>query len=171
MKTTLQPGMTLLEILVALAMSSIVFLVVSGFLLNITGTNQSSKSQELFEQTKNDISTDLSNAIRWGKVFSCQNCDCNSSSMQNSSLTIDTVVYAVNNQSLQRAGSALTSANVQVNRFLVCDRSAVRSWDGSAWISPYPSYSIDIELQAKGSSILKDTFSFIASNRKQTITQ
>lgn len=164
----MKKGFTLIELLIALLLASIIFIVVFSLLITVANSNMKSKSQEAFEQTKNDLAVEISNVVRWGKTFSCNHCSCDPTSTQNAELTVDGNQYKVNGGAIEKNGARLTPAGVKITKLFVCDNSAARTFNGTEWLSPYPSYQVTIDMQ---SNLLHDTLTFIVSNRKQTISQ
>jgi len=58
-------GFTLIEILIAMIISAILFVLVSSLLANLFRSDTKSKQSQTMEQTKNDIRSELTNAVRW----------------------------------------------------------------------------------------------------------
>jgi len=64
----MKKGLTLIELLVTLGVSGLVFVVVGSIIGILFTTSTRDKRLEVFEQVKNDVAAELSNTLRWGQV-------------------------------------------------------------------------------------------------------
>jgi prepilin-type N-terminal cleavage/methylation domain-containing protein len=168
----MRKGLTLIEVLIAMGVSAFIFILLGSFFSNVVLSNSRQKSQEQFEQAKNDMINDISDTVKWGKVLSCTNCNCGSGNPPNGTLTVDSATYSLTSNQLMKAGTSITPNNVTITNFYVCNISAARTKTAGVWTTDYPSYKITIGLQAKsGAYTYTDSMNFVVSNRKQTITK
>jgi len=102
-------GFSLIELVVAIALASVVFIIVGSILATFVTQNTKSERQEMFEQAKNDIVMELSNNIRWGKDFV----------VTEDTLLIDGNKYHVEDGHFMKNSQNLTMDNVSVKKIEV----------------------------------------------------
>jgi len=107
--TKTKKAFTLIEILVGLSIFSAIFIIATSLVVNVFSATTKGRQLESLEQTKNDLQTELGNTIRWA----------DSLSFVNGNLTIDDVVYSVQDGKLLRDNQALTSDEVVITKFNV----------------------------------------------------
>lgn len=148
----MKKAFTLLEILIALALSSMIFLLVSSLLVTMLTTNTKNSRKEVFEQTKNDISVSLSNDIRWAEKVSFTPNDPATININDNS-----VVYEVKNNALVKNSEPITPDNIKIVSFTVENRSNDANLG---------SYNINIEMEHAQLSTTKDRLKIVVSQRK-----
>jgi prepilin-type N-terminal cleavage/methylation domain-containing protein len=147
----MRKGFSLIELVVAMALSAIIFMISTTLMMSIMTSNTKNLRQEAFEQVKNDLQSELSNAIRWSSSIT----------FSPGVLTVDGVVYQLNGGVITKNGEALTSQNVLITSFNIQNLSNSAS---------YASLKLDFQLQNKNDPAVKDTMRLVVSQRKTTIT-
>lgn len=66
-RTNKKSGMTMIELLVGLALSGIIFIASSSLMVSLFSSNVRLKQQETLEQSKSDLIIELSDSIRWAR--------------------------------------------------------------------------------------------------------
>lgn len=120
----MKKGFTLMELLLALGMSALIFVVVSSLMVTILSSNTKSKRNEVFEQIKNDLVVEFINRVRWAQVVSAED---NASS---DVITADADRYMLNNGILLRNNEPITPENIEVTRFDVVNKSNIENKAG-----------------------------------------
>lgn len=142
-----QQGLTLIELLIGMTMSAMIFLVSSSLMASLFFSDTKSKHKEILEQAKNDIQSELSNQIRWGQTIA----------VTPNQLTIDGATYQITNERLYKNGDPLTPSDVVIDNFKVEDYSTL----------PYlASLRVEVELHHKTNTSAHDTLTLVASQRK-----
>lgn len=151
----MKKAFTLIELLIAMGMSSMIFMLVSTILVSTLNSNTRDIRQELFEQTKNDISINLSNDVRWAEKTAY-------SAGDPAVLTLNdgAVVYNVVGGRLQKNGQAITPSSVVITKFTIENYTNVSSPTQLA------SYQIVIEMEHIKISTAKDQMRIVVSQRK-----
>jgi prepilin-type N-terminal cleavage/methylation domain-containing protein len=147
----MKKGFTLIELVIAIALSSVVFMISGSLIAFMVNNNYRNQRQEAFEQVKNDISIELSNAIRWGDKIQY-----NSGQMR-----IDSNEYSLSNNKILKNGSALTPDEVVIDSF------EINNYSNDSSIG---SYEIIIKMHNGGFSLASDTLNLVVSQRKTDIT-
>ncbi len=151
---TPQSGFSLLELLIGVVLSSMIFLAVTSLITVLLTSNSRSKQLDELEQTKNDLVQELSNTTRWGGDITLTD------NAEQDSLKIGPVgiekTYLIENGALTRNGIRITSDQVTVTKFNVDERSGVNSLS---------SLEIEIEMENKGFKAIKDNFRIVVSKR------
>lgn len=120
----MKKGFTLMELLLALGMSALIFVVVSSLMVTILTTNTKSRRAEVFEQTKNDLVVEFINRVRWAETVSVEDLE-----------TADVVLadadkYLISDGRLFRNDEAITPENIEITRFEVVDKSNIENRAG-----------------------------------------
>jgi type II secretory pathway pseudopilin PulG len=144
-------GITLIEILIGITVSSIIFIVSSSLVASLFYAETRSKDSEALEQTKNDLQSEFYEKIKWGENIN----------VLSDRLIVDDVEYSLSGGRLLKDGSALTAQKVNVQSFSIKDYS----------LSPDEvSLEITFELENKEKSSTKDSLKIIISQRKLEFT-
>ncbi len=140
-----------MELLVAMSLSSVVFIMVGSILAVFVSHNTQNQRQEVFEQVKNDLATELTNNIKWATnvTYGLGYVDA------------DGTEYRADNGNLLKNGTNLLPDRVAVSRFEIIDRSA---------IPDLVSLEINIELEDRNYPVAKDGLHVVVSQRKTDIT-
>jgi len=133
-------GVSLIEMLVAMGMSSMLT------------ANARNRRQEAFEQVKNDLTAELTNAVKWAEDVS----------YASDQITAGETVYRMDNGHVTRNGSALNSNEVRVTRFEVTEYGP-----GEDNLS----LNIQIDLEDAMNNSVKDTIKIAASKRLTTFEE
>lgn len=144
-----QKGFTLIEILLALTLSSFVFVIVSTLIMTLFTANTKSRRSESLQQVKNDLFVELSNSIRWAKVINID--------QASNSLVLDAATYTLNNGAIYKNGAVLTPGNVEVTSFEM--REAVT-------VAEYPGVELTIEFENKVNGLNSEIVNIFVANRK-----
>ena len=143
-------GFTLIELLVGIGMSAIIFVVVGSLLVSILTTNSKGRRQEAFEQVKNDVLGELSNAVRWADEVS----------LSGGQLVVDEVVYEETTGRIVKNGQPLTPAGVRVENFEVRQLSAA---------TDLASVRITADLEDANLAAARDRLTIVVSQRRTTV--
>jgi prepilin-type N-terminal cleavage/methylation domain-containing protein len=143
----MKKGFSLIELLIAMTMSGMIFITVSSLLVTLLNSNTKNRRQEVFEQTKNDLFVELSNSIRWGDEIS--------STMD--SLVVDGITYRLESGAVTRNGEAITPTAVEVTQFQIVPRSAATGFE---------SFEINVVLKDKNFNLNTDKLDMVVSQRK-----
>jgi len=144
-------GVTLIELLIAVSMASVVFMIVGSLLATFVTQNTRSYRQEMFEQVKNDLSMELANAIKWGQEVT----------ISGNVILVDGVEYKQETGRILKNGQSLMLDNVSIKRFEVINRSTNPEIVGA---------DITIELEDKNYPIASDVMHLVVSQRLTEIT-
>lgn len=109
----MKKAFTMIELLVAMGIASLVFLLVSTLLITMINSNSKSKNQEAFEQTKIDVGMEITNAVRWGK----------SVSVANDQILVDGKTYSMDGGRVYKNENPLSPQDVVVSNWRVRDLS------------------------------------------------
>jgi len=147
-------GISLIEILLSMALFAIIFLVASSIMLGIVRSDAKSRRQEIFEQVKNDVQSELVNSIKWAKEINLD---------QPNEINIDGIVIKLEgSQRITRQGSPITSDSVRITKFQVKELGP-----GVDNIS----LKIDIDMENADNPTIKDTFVIVATKRSTKIVE
>ncbi len=100
----LQRGLTLLEVLIGMTISVILFLFATNIMVVLFNSTNKDKRIQDIEQVKNDIQIDLSNKVKWAE----------SVSFSSGMLTIDGDSYRVQDEGLYKNDVPLTPKSVKI---------------------------------------------------------
>jgi prepilin-type N-terminal cleavage/methylation domain-containing protein len=144
-------GFTLLELTVAISLSSIIFMVVGGLLAFAIDRNSKNQRQELFEQVKNDLAADLTNSVRWSKNVEADS----------GHINVDGTVYMLRDGKIFKNGQSLVPEGVVVAEWEVVDRTRKPG---------LVSLEIRIKMHNKAFSVAEDTLRLVVSQRRTEVT-
>lgn len=147
----MKKGFTLVELLIAMAMSSLIFVVVSSLLVTLLTGNVKSRRQEVFEQVKNDVTGELSGTVRWASKVKA---------LERRLEVDDTIVYSVQGGRLVKNGSPLTPDNIRVSDFTVTSLSRTEE---------YASVRVEVDMEDVNFPLASDRLVVSVSQRKTTI--
>ncbi len=146
----MKKGFTLMEMLLAVGLASVVFGLAGSLTAFIMERNTRDLKQEELEQAKNDLTVELSNAVRWAKDVE----------VLSDGVMVDGVSYILDDGKVRKAGEAVTSDDVVINRFEVKNYSAT---------SRRVSLEISVEVSSARSSIYNDSMRIVVSQRQTEV--
>lgn len=148
---TKKSGFTLVEVVVVMGLAAMIFMVVSGLMVSFLNAGGKSRQQQALEQARDDIVTEISNAVRWGEgeVIVGQN-----------KLEAGRAVYELSGDRLVKDGVALTSAEVVVESLETRDYSGV---------AEFPSLEIKISMRSRSLPQIRDDLRLVVSKRKTEV--
>ena len=141
-------GMTLIEVMIALTVSVIIFLISTNILVTLFYTDTKNKNVQSLEQVKNDLQSEFSNGIRWGKTIQIGG---------TSGVVIDGSVYILADSQIFKDGKSITSTEVKIKSFEVKNRSLN---------SDEVSLEIVVEMEHATLTSVEDTMRLVVSQRK-----
>jgi len=147
MKKKMQRGMTILEILLGMMVSMMIFLMATNFIVSVFRFDTKEKGQEAMEQVKDELQAELATKVRWAAEIE----------VMNDRLVVDGVEYRVDGGRFMRGGEVLTPRAVSVESFEINDYSTV---DGLG--------SVEIVLGLRHSDLttVRDTMRLVLSQRR-----
>jgi hypothetical protein len=148
----IRTGVTLIEMMIAISLSSFVFIIVSSLMMTLINNNTKSKRNEGFEQVKNDLQGEFTNRIRWGEVVEAGT----------DILTTDGINYTLGDGKILKDGVAITPENIKITSFEIKNLSTTPE---------FVSIDIKVALQSHDSAIVNDNLHLVVSQRKTTINQ
>jgi prepilin-type N-terminal cleavage/methylation domain-containing protein len=148
-----QKGLTLIELLIGLTLSSMVFIVASSIVISTMGYSTKNKQNQNLEQTKNDLASDLSTNIKWATRIKVEP-DNNSFVLNNG---VNTYEYKLNNKVITKNGSALTPTDIEISAFKINQRAT--------------SLEINIDMESKQNHNIKESLNLILSPRGKNILE
>lgn len=143
-------GLTLIEMMIAISLSSLIFLLVSSLMMMVINSNTRSKNREDFEQVKNDLQAEFTNRIRWGEVVQAAG----------NILTIDGVIYTLDTGKLMKDGEVISPKNVTITSFEVKNLSTDPQ---------LASLELKIGLESATSTVQKDSMRLVVSQRQTSL--
>lgn len=149
----MKKGITLIEILISLGLSSVVFLIVSTLIVTILNSNLKSQRQELFEQTKNDILIEMSNKVRWAENVEIIPGDLGELIINDGESTY----------SVSPGGVLLKNGVPMVTDEIVVTRFTVENFSNSMDMA---SVQVSLEMENAAFPAAKDSMRFVVSQRK-----
>lgn len=108
MKKNIQ-GLTLIEVLIGLTITSFIFITATGVVVSLLGTSTKSKRVQAIEQVKNDLLVDIGNNTRWAERIN----------FIDGVLEVDDTTYKLKDGLILKNDSPLTSSEVIVESFSV----------------------------------------------------
>lgn len=143
-------GFTLIEILLGVAISSLIFITAGSVFAVLFRSDVKTQRLSLISQTKNDLQIDFSNSIRWVNDVSFVN-------GSNPSITADTTIYTLVDGRILKNGEALTSKDVVVKKITTTDYSLA---------SDLKSLEIVVEVENKLFPNSQDILKIVVSQRR-----
>ena len=152
-------GLTLIELLLTIGLSAIIFTIASSVIMGLSRRDLTSRRQEIFEQVKNDVQSELVNSIKWAEEINLQD--------SNSDGTIDIIIVdaktiKLENYRITRDGTPITPDSVRITKFQI---NELGPGDDNV------SLRITVEMQSVQNSSVKDSFIIVASKRSTEITE
>jgi len=102
-------GFTLIEFLVGISMTALVFIVATNLMIAFFKVDSKSQRSQQLEQAKSDLSSEFTNGLQWAK----------SVEFKNNILTVDANKYELNSGKMLKNNVAFTGINVVVSDFSV----------------------------------------------------
>jgi prepilin-type N-terminal cleavage/methylation domain-containing protein len=147
-----QEGLTLIELLIGITISSLIFLVSTSLVAALFSTNTKQKYQESLEQVKNDLTSEFSTNVRWGKSIK----------VASNELTVDDIKYTLRDSRIYKGSNPLTPADVDIERFEIKNYSTTAT---------EVSIEIDISMQHKTYNSAQDVLKIVVSQRKHELSE
>ncbi len=146
---TNRPAFTLVELILGVAVSSIIFIAATSAYVFLLKTSSKLNQSQALEQAKNDLFQELSNAIRWAPKGTIKNC-----------LEINDIKYKHQSKSLTKDGESLVPNSIEITDFSCTNHST---------LPDYKSLQIFIALKDTTTS-RSDTLDFIVAQRQTDFT-
>jgi prepilin-type N-terminal cleavage/methylation domain-containing protein len=143
-------GFTLIELLIGITVSAMVFMLAGSIVSLLFRTDVKGQRSESFEQTKNDIVAEITNAVRWAEVVNVTTTDLGT-------ITADGVEYTIQDGRLLKNNDPITGMSVIITKFKIRNRSEdplLKSLD------------IQVEMESRQTATSHDTLNFVVSQRK-----
>jgi len=142
-------GFTLIELLLGVTISVMIFLATGSVIALLFRTDIKSKNIESLEQTKNNLSAELTTSARWGELITI---------IGGQELIVDSSRYTLLNGKILKNNEPLTSDDITITRFEIKDFSNS---------TKLKSLEIRIDMQNKNFTSVKDTFNIVVSQRQR----
>ncbi len=148
-------GVTLVELVIAIITSSMVFLAVSNTINILFSSNSRVLQLDVVEQTKNDLIAELTTSIKWASVIKLPSED------DPNHIIVDDTIYRLDNSDgrMYKNNVALTPQNVTITKFSAEDLSVT---DGD---NDPKSYAITFEMVHKQFPAITDHIRIVVSQR------
>jgi prepilin-type N-terminal cleavage/methylation domain-containing protein len=151
----MKKAFTLIELLIALGLSSMVFMLVSTLLVTVLNSNTRDSRRDVFEQTKNDITVGVSNEVRWAEKISYT-----PGNQGELDINDGQIVYKLDtNGILTKNGTAIIPETIKVTKFTVENLS-----NNSDTVS----LNINVEMENRKLPSSKDRVKIVVSQRQTT---
>jgi len=147
LRNKVNSGFTLIELLLALVTTLIILIATTSLIVSVLKSGAKNTAREVLQQTKNDLSTDFSNNVRWAKQINIKN--------DEDSVEIDGINYKFDGTKITKRGEDFTSSNVVVTSFLVEQYAT--------------SLGIRVELESKQDPNIKDSLYLVISPRGKEV--
>lgn len=147
----MRKGFSLIEIMIAVSLSGMVFILVSSMMVLLLTSNSKSQRQESFEQVKNNILVEISNAVRWSEVVT----------FSPNRITTDTNVYELSAGAIVKNGEKITPDDIEITKFEIKNYSGVTGW---------ASLEVAMEMRNRNYPLAQDKLRLVVSQRKTTVT-
>lgn len=149
--STNRKGLTLIELLVAITLSSFVFIMAGSFMAFVIDRNTKNSKQELFEQVKNDLALDFSNSIKWATHVN----------ITGNGFEADGTVYSLTGDKISKNGQNMIEEGVGIDSFEVKNFS----------LDPdLKSLQIRVKMKNLASPLSTDQLEMVVSQRKVEVT-
>ncbi len=147
-------GVTMVELIIGMAVASMIFLAVSSLIVLLFSSNNRVKQLEVLAQAKNDLQFELSNAIKWGNTITFAN-------TPYPQIVVDSLTYRLENERIYKNDIPLTAEEVRITEMLINNYS----------VNPlYASLDINISLEHKNFAVIRDQLHLVVSQRPGEIT-
>ena len=153
LKTASQKGISLLEVLIGMAMSAIIFMIAATIVVSLMSQTTKSKRIQDLEQAKNDIRVEFTNVIRWAEAIS----------YSGGALEIDANKYRLDGEKLLKNGNPFTSRKVRIKSLSVTKKTTLTSSETVIEIS--------IDMVHAENEDVKDTLKLVLSPRNKGAIQ
>lgn len=142
-----QSGFTLVELLLGVTISVMIFLTASSFILLLFNTDLKSRRSQALEQAKYAIGQEISTAIKWAQKID----------VAPNQITIDdSTVYKLQDGQIFKNGDPITPDTIEISNLEIKDYSVVSS---------LKSLEISMQLSFKNYATIQDTYKITASQR------
>jgi hypothetical protein len=145
-------GLTLVEILIGLVMSTMIFLVATNLMVFLFFTDTKSKQIQMVEQAKDDLLSEFVVRVRWAEEID----------FGSGYLDLDGVRYQLRDGRIYRGDDPLTPGYLVVDGFDVANYSADED---------YKSLEIKVSMSYKTRSSLRDFMRVVVSQRKLEVEE
>lgn len=145
-------GISLIELLLAIALSAIIFVIASSIMMGVARSNLNSRRQENFEQVKNDVQNELVNSIKWAKEVT----------WTTNQITIDGKIIKLEGMKIFRDSDAITPDSVRITKMEIAELGP-----GDENVS----LKVTIEMQNAQIATVKDSFVVVATKRSTEIVE
>lgn len=143
-------GFTLIELIVAIAISGLILVAMSSLMFALFSSNKRVTQLDTLEQAKNDLQGELSNSVRWAKAITFTTDELN---VDNG---ITNNIFRFQGGKLYKNGISLVSNDVKVTSFDIKNLSTDLA---------YKSLVISIDLEHAKFNAVKDSLRVVASQR------
>lgn len=151
-------GLTLIELLVAMSISGVIFVAVSSFMVSLFVSNTRSKQLDTIAQTKDSIAKDLSTTIRWAKEVSVSPGEDELTAVMEDGTTY---TYTVDSDGMfTKNGTPIHDPSYTVGSF------TVRNYSQNALAS----VEVNLAIRRKNFTALGDTLKLVVSQRQTEVT-
>jgi len=157
-------GFTLVELLVGIALSSLIFMAISTLMLVLFSSSSRVAQMDRLEQTQNDLQAELSNAIRWADQVDVTD----SARIKVYHESEETEYYIEEGRLYKKTSTAmqvLTSQDVLINSLTAVNYSTASFGEPD----PKVSLNITIEMQDKQFFHVLDTVNLVVSQRSSIV--
>lgn len=142
-------GFTLVEFLIGMTMTVVIFIVATNLVVSFLSINTKSKRNQDLEEVKVDVSRQITDQLTWGTTIT----------HSSNKLIIDKDTFELVGNTLKKNGSSLTPANVKVKDFSIFE------YHNDPENKTAVSYKVEINLEHAESASIKDTISIFSSSR------
>jgi prepilin-type N-terminal cleavage/methylation domain-containing protein len=147
----MKKGFTLIELVIAISLSSVIFILAGSMMAFMINSNSKNLRQESFEQVKNDLVMEFSNALKWGTEIN----------FATGEITADGKEYKLADGKIYKNGESLTGAGVVIDSF------DITNYSGSPGIV---SLLIEVKMHNANFPLSTDTMEMVVSQRKTNVT-
>lgn len=150
-------GLTLIELLVGIFLTSMIFLAASSLVVVLFSSNTRTKQMDEIQQAKNDLLNEISNAVKWAAFIELIGTGKFQATLFDG--TTHVYMYDAINNTLNKNGVPLHTSGVNVTVFEVSSLGVNADADAPK------SLQIKIELEDGQLKQIKDAFRIVASQR------
>ena len=144
-------GFTLVELVVVIGLSGLIFVVVSGLTVSLLTVGTKNRHQQTLEQARDDVTSDISNIVKWREGILA---------WDKNRLQVGDVVYEKSGDRFLKNGVSLLGENVVVTEMGIENYSALED---------YPSLIVGLKIESRVLPQVKDEIKLVVSRRKTTI--
>lgn len=150
MKKKVSGGMTMIEMLIVLTISVVVFWVSTSMVTGLFYSDERSKQEQLLDRAKDQLEQEFGERVRWAKEIEDRE----------DGVKLDGVNYQLRGGRIMKEGKAITPDRVVVEAFEIENLSTD---------SHYQSLEIKVEMRDKMISSVHDSMRMVVSQRKTAI--